>query len=77
MEATLPPATKVAGFRIVHSMKLLLCLCLFTTSVLAAPTCPLCEKHRAYNKEHPGEYEFYEDYLEAQKKKEREEKSSE
>lgn len=30
--------------------------------------CPLCELHRAYNKEHPGDYEYYEDYLKAQKK---------
>lgn len=30
--------------------------------------CPLCEIHRTYNKEHPGDYEYYEDYLKAQKK---------
>lgn len=27
--------------------------------------CPLCELHRAYNKEHPGDYEYYEDYEKA------------
>lgn len=36
--------------------------------LLANPTCPLCEIHRAYNKEHPGEYEYFEDYLKAEGK---------
>lgn len=41
----------------------------FTSFLNAEPSCPLCEVHRAYNKEHPGEYEYYEDYLKAEKEK--------
>lgn len=51
-------------------MKLILCFCFLSGALLAEPTCALCERHKEYNKEHPGDYEYYEDYLEAQKKKE-------
>ncbi len=46
--------------------QVLLCL-LGTTALFAEPTCPLCELNRAYNEKHPGDYEYYEDYLKAQK----------
>lgn len=36
-------------------------------------TCPKCEVIREYNKAHPGDYEFYEDFLEAEKKGKKEE----
>lgn len=58
-------------------MRVLICVCLMSGILHAEPTCPLCERHREYNKEHPGEYEFYEDYLEAEKKKETQIKSEE
>lgn len=38
--------------------------------LIAEPTCALCELHKAYNKEHPGDYEYYEDYLKANPGKE-------
>ena len=34
--------------------------------LVAEPTCALCEVHKAYNKAHPGDYEYYDDYLKAQ-----------
>jgi hypothetical protein len=27
------------------------------------PVCHKCELNREYNKQHPGDYEYYEDYL--------------
>lgn len=44
------------------------CSMIINLSLLAEPVCHKCEVIREYNKEHPGEYEFYEDYLKAQKK---------
>lgn len=38
--------------------------------LMAEPTCALCEVHKAYNKEHPGDFEYYDDYLKAQDGKE-------
>lgn len=32
------------------------------------PVCKKCEVIREYNKEHPGDYEYYEDYLDAEGK---------
>lgn len=32
------------------------------------PVCHQCEVIREYNKQHPGDFQYYEDYLEAQKK---------
>ena len=50
-------------------MKKLLSLCILgTASLVAEPACPLCELNRAYNAAHPGDYEYYEDYLKATKK---------
>lgn len=37
-------------------------------SLFADPVCHRCEVIREYNKEHPGDFEYYEDYLEAGKK---------
>lgn len=31
------------------------------------PVCHKCEIIREYNKKHPGDYEYYEDYLKHQK----------
>lgn len=46
-------------------------LCILTFVTLAtSPYCPLCEVNKAYNKEHPGDYEYYEDYLKATEGKE-------
>jgi hypothetical protein len=36
-------------------------------SLFGEPVCKKCEVIREYNKEHPGNYEYYEDYLKAQK----------
>lgn len=33
------------------------------TFILAEPVCHKCEIVRDYNKKHPGEYEYYDDYL--------------
>jgi len=51
-------------------MKFYLSLILFSGCIplLAEPVCHKCELNRAYNKEHPGDYEYYEDYLKTQKK---------
>lgn len=49
---------------------LLSALTLMTLPLIAGPYCPLCEVNKAYNKEHPGDYEYYEDYLKAQEGKE-------
>ena len=38
--------------------------------LIAEPTCALCELHKAYNKEHPGDFEYYDDYLKANPDKE-------
>lgn len=43
-------------------------LCLATPVLATASSCPLCEVNRAYNKEHPGDFEYYDDYLKAEKK---------
>lgn len=33
------------------------------------PVCHRCELNREYNKSHPGDFEYYEDYIEAEKTK--------
>lgn len=33
----------------------------------AEPVCKKCEVIREYNKSHPGDYEYYDDYLKNQK----------
>jgi hypothetical protein len=38
--------------------------------LVAEPTCALCEVHKAYNKDHPGDYEYYDDYLKSNDGKE-------
>lgn len=43
-------------------------LCLSTVTAFAEPVCKKCEVQRDYNKSHPGEFEYYEDYLESLKK---------
>lgn len=45
-------------------------LTLMTLPLVAGTFCPLCEINKAYNKDHPGDYEYYEDYLKATEGKE-------
>lgn len=42
-------------------------LLLLPTLLLAEPVCKKCEVIREYNKEHPGDFEYYDDYLKSQK----------
>jgi hypothetical protein len=42
-------------------------LALITLNLYADPVCPTCEVIREYNKEHPGKYEYFEDYQKANK----------
>lgn len=45
-----------------------LLITLFSFNALyAEPVCPKCEVIREYNKTHAGDYEYYEDYLKAEK----------
>lgn len=37
----------------------------FFSSLFSQPVCEKCEVIREYNKKHPGDYEYYEDYLES------------
>lgn len=48
---------------------LLICLASIASSAFAGeePVCHKCEIIREHNKKHPGEYEYYEDYLKHQK----------
>ncbi len=48
-----------------------LSLIFFSLSLNAAEVCHKCERIREYNKQHPGEFEFYEDYLKAEESKKR------
>lgn len=43
-------------------MKKIVLYMLIALPLMAEKPCPLCEVHRAYNKEHPGDFEYYEDY---------------
>lgn len=49
-------------------MKDLFIVILSALPLLGAATCPLCEINNAYNKEHPGDFEYYDDYLKAENK---------
>lgn len=53
-------------------MRNILCMLLTVIALplIAEPTCALCEIHKAYNKDHPGDYEYYDDYLKATEGKE-------
>lgn len=49
---------------------LLFCIAIVSSSVSFAkeePVCHKCEIIRENNKKHPGDYEYYEDYLKHQK----------
>lgn len=54
-------------------MRYLLLSCLAATALIPAlraeeePVCHRCEVIREHNKKHPGEYEYYEDYLKHEK----------
>lgn len=43
-----------------------------TTALVADPVCKKCEVIREYNKKHPGDYEYYDDYIKAQSNKKEE-----
>lgn len=47
-----------------------------SSNLFSEPVCHKCEIIREYNKEHPGDYEYYDDYLEAEKKKAQEKKEA-
>lgn len=42
-------------------------LFLLPAILLAEPVCKKCEVIREYNKSHPGDFEYYDDYLKSQK----------
>lgn len=50
-------------------MKYFYLMLLCTTTLCADPVCHRCEVIREHNKENPGDFEFYEDYLKCQEEK--------
>lgn len=50
-------------------MKYLLALSLIPLFLSAEPVCKKCEVIREYNKDHPGDFEYYDDYLKSLKEK--------
>lgn len=44
----------------------------FSSGVAEEPVCKKCEVIREHNKQNPGDYEYYDDYLKAQGKEKKE-----
>ena len=49
--------------------KFFVAMIILSNTLVAGEVCQKCERIREYNKDNPGEYEFYEDYLKDKEEK--------